>query len=44
MERKNTVDYGEYKCRLRSEAVVFSVQTFTVKFDSAIAGFIGDVP
>lgn len=32
---------GIYKCGVRSEAIVFSVQTFTAKFGSAIAGFIG---
>ena len=37
----DTADYGEYKCGVRSEAIVFSVQTFTAKFGSAIAGFIG---
>lgn len=37
----DTVDYGEFKTGKRSEAIVFSVQTFSAKFGSAIAGFIG---
>lgn len=39
----NTCDYGEYKCGIRSEALVFSSQTLTVKFGSAVAGAIGGI-
>ncbi len=34
------VDYGEYKFGARFESVIFSLQTFVVKFASAIAVFI----
>lgn len=34
----DTVEYGEYKLGTRSEAIVFSMQTMTVKFGSALAG------
>lgn len=37
----DTVDYGEFKCGKRSEGIVFSIQTLTVKFGTAIAGFLG---
>lgn len=37
----DTVDYGEFKCGTRSEGIVFSIQTLTVKFGTAIAGFLG---
>ena len=37
----DTVDYGEFKTGKRSEAIVFSVQTFSAKFGTAIAGFVG---
>jgi melibiose permease len=36
----DVVDYGEYKLGVRSESVVFSVQTMLVKFASAFAGFL----
>lgn len=37
----DTVDYGEFKFGRRSEGIVFSIQTLTVKVGTAIAGFIG---
>ncbi len=37
----DTVDYGEFKFGKRSEGLVFAVQTLTVKFGTAVAGFLG---
>ena len=39
----DTVDYGEYKNGTRDEAVIFSMQTFTVKLASGLAVFIAGV-
>lgn len=39
----DTVDYGEFKTGTRSESIVFSIQTMTVKAGSALAGFISGV-
>lgn len=36
----DVVDYGEYKNGVRTESVIFSVQTMLVKGASAIAGFL----
>lgn len=36
----DTVEYGEWKLGIRSESVVFSVQTFVVKSASALSAFI----
>ncbi|HZJ77397.1 MAG TPA: glycoside-pentoside-hexuronide (GPH):cation symporter [Clostridia bacterium] len=36
----DTVDYGEWKLGYRSESIVFSMQTFMVKFATAIAGLV----
>ena len=36
----DTVEYGEWKLGIRSESIVFSVQTFIVKLASALSGFI----
>ena len=37
----DSCDYGEYKVGKRSEGLVFSSQTLTVKFGAAVAGAIG---
>ncbi len=39
----DTVDYGEWKTKQRSESVIFSLQTFVVKLASAISVFIAGV-
>lgn len=39
----DTVDYGEFKLGTRSESIVFSMQTMTVKFGNALAGFMSSV-
>ena len=36
----NSVDYGEYKMGKRSESIIFSAQTFIVKFSTAFSGLI----
>jgi melibiose permease len=39
----DAVDYGEWKLGSRSESIVFSMQTFMVKFAMAIAGLVTGV-
>ncbi|MFN7250740.1 MAG: glycoside-pentoside-hexuronide (GPH):cation symporter [Anaerobacillus sp.] len=39
----DSVDYGEWKNDMRSESVIFSLQTFVVKLSSAISVFIAGV-
>lgn len=39
----DTCDYGEYKTGRRTEAIVFSAQTLSVKFGSAVAGAMGGI-
>ena len=39
----NTVDYGELKNNRRDESVIFSMQTFVVKFASGIAAMVASV-
>lgn len=36
----DTVEYGEWKLGVRSESIVFSVQTFVVKLASALSAFV----
>ena len=36
----DVVDYGEYKFGTRNESILFSTQTFVVKFAGALSGFI----
>lgn len=37
------VDYGEYKLGTRNESILFSMQTFVVKFAGAFSGFISGI-
>ncbi len=39
----DSVDYGEYKNGSRDEAVIFSMQTFTVKLASGLAVFLAGI-
>ncbi len=39
----NTVDYGELKNDRRDESVIFSMQTFVVKFASGVAALIASI-
>ncbi|MEX0052923.1 melibiose:sodium transporter MelB [Clostridium butyricum] len=39
----NSVDYGEFKIGKRSESIVFSAQTFIVKFSTAFSGLVTGV-
>ncbi len=39
----NTVDYGEYKNKVREESVIFSMQTFVVKLASGVSAMIASV-
>lgn len=39
----NTVDYGELKNNRRDESVIFSMQTFVVKFASGVSAFIASI-
>lgn len=36
----DVVDYGEYKLGTRNESILFSMQTFIVKFAGAFSGFV----
>lgn len=37
------VDYGEYKLGTRNESILFSMQTFIVKFAGAFSGFLSGI-
>lgn len=37
------VDYGEYKLGTRNESILFSMQTFVVKFAGAFSGFLSGI-
>ncbi|XCP85199.1 melibiose:sodium transporter MelB [Roseburia hominis] len=37
------VDYGEYKLGTRNESILFSMQTFVVKFAGAFSGFVSGI-
>lgn len=37
------VDYGEYKLGTRNESILFSMQTFVVKFGGAFSGFLSGI-
>lgn len=39
----DTVDYGEYMLGTRNESVIFSMQTFVVKFAGAFSGFVSGI-
>lgn len=39
----DVVDYGEYKLGTRNESILFSMQTFIVKFAGAFSGFVSGV-
>jgi melibiose permease len=39
----DTVDYGEWKTKQRSESVIFSMQTFVVQLASAFSALIAGV-
>ena len=37
------VDYGEYNLGTRNESILFSMQTFVVKFGGAFSGFLSGI-
>lgn len=39
----DVVDYGEYKLGTRNESILFSMQTFIVKFAGAFSGFVSGI-